>query len=234
MIVYILAIPVFSFLIPIYAFWHFDDFSWGNTRIVVGDKGQKKAVGPEEGKFDPDSIPTKCWSEHEQEMLEEWQESQSNCSKNSRESDYSCEKEQHTHCSSHLTASASSSMHSHLEGDITESIYSHGNTATNPPYSMQMDRGGLSVHDYYSTAPEPSYFQGPNFSRAPSTHSFFAMPNDEVISQEIERILDNHDLRRLTKKQVRDTLSDIFGMDMTCKKEYINRCIDQFLSARFS
>ncbi|KAI9359841.1 chitin synthase [Pilaira anomala] len=87
MIVYILAIPVFSFLIPLYAFWHFDDFSWGNTRIVVGEKGQKKAVGPEEGIFDPESIPTKCWSEHEQELMEEW-EKETNCSKHNTLSDF--------------------------------------------------------------------------------------------------------------------------------------------------
>ncbi|KAI9255104.1 chitin synthase-domain-containing protein, partial [Phascolomyces articulosus] len=70
MIVYILAVPVFSFLVPIYAFWHFDDFSWGNTRIVLGERGQKKAVGPEEGTFDPSTIPTKRWAEHEYE--EQW------------------------------------------------------------------------------------------------------------------------------------------------------------------
>ena len=33
--------PVFSFYIPMYAFWHFDDFSWGNTRVVMGDNGRK-------------------------------------------------------------------------------------------------------------------------------------------------------------------------------------------------
>jgi chitin synthase len=37
MIIYILAVPLFSFWIPVYAFWHFDDFSWGNTRVVVGE-----------------------------------------------------------------------------------------------------------------------------------------------------------------------------------------------------
>jgi chitin synthase len=33
--------PVFGFYIPLYAFWHFDDFSWGNTRVVVGEGGKK-------------------------------------------------------------------------------------------------------------------------------------------------------------------------------------------------
>jgi chitin synthase len=37
MLIYILAIPLFSFWIPVYSFWHMDDFSWGNTRVVVGE-----------------------------------------------------------------------------------------------------------------------------------------------------------------------------------------------------
>ncbi|KAI8147757.1 chitin synthase-domain-containing protein [Fennellomyces sp. T-0311] len=71
MIIYILAIPLFSFFVPIYSFWHFDDFSWGNTRVVIDqNNGQKKAVAVDEGHFDPKSIPMKKWSEHEQEMWE--------------------------------------------------------------------------------------------------------------------------------------------------------------------
>jgi hypothetical protein len=27
-------VPVFYFLLPIYSFWHMDDFSWGQTRQV--------------------------------------------------------------------------------------------------------------------------------------------------------------------------------------------------------
>ncbi|ORZ10887.1 chitin synthase-domain-containing protein [Absidia repens] len=70
MIVYILAIPLFSFFIPIYSFWHFDDFSWGNTRVVVGEGGHKKAMPADEGRFDPKSIPLKKWKDHENEIWE--------------------------------------------------------------------------------------------------------------------------------------------------------------------
>ncbi|KAG1235193.1 hypothetical protein G6F35_001003 [Rhizopus arrhizus] len=70
MVVYILAIPIFSFFIPVYAFWHFDDFSWGNTRVVLGDDGQKKLLPADEGKFDPKCIPLKKWSDHENELWE--------------------------------------------------------------------------------------------------------------------------------------------------------------------
>ncbi|KAI7894151.1 chitin synthase-domain-containing protein [Mucor mucedo] len=71
MIVSIFAIPVFSFYIPIYSYWHFDDFSWGNTRVVVGETGKKVAVAADEGNFDPKSIPTMKWSEYEQALLSE-------------------------------------------------------------------------------------------------------------------------------------------------------------------
>jgi chitin synthase len=32
MLVYLLALPVWNFILPVYSFWHFDDFSWGETR----------------------------------------------------------------------------------------------------------------------------------------------------------------------------------------------------------
>lgn len=44
MVFYILAIPIFSFLLPIYSFWRMDDFSWGATRVVLGEAGKKIVV----------------------------------------------------------------------------------------------------------------------------------------------------------------------------------------------
>ena len=44
MLFYILAIPAFSFLLPLYSFWKMDDFSWGSTRIVLGDSGKKIVI----------------------------------------------------------------------------------------------------------------------------------------------------------------------------------------------
>ncbi|KAL9027685.1 MAG: hypothetical protein Q9196_003831 [Gyalolechia fulgens] len=67
MIIYILAMPVFSLALPLYSFWHMDDFSWGNTRVVTGEKG-KQVVISDEGKFDPSSIPRKKWEEYQAEL----------------------------------------------------------------------------------------------------------------------------------------------------------------------
>ncbi|KAI8808702.1 family 2 glycosyltransferase [Cladochytrium replicatum] len=33
-VIYLLATPIFSFYLPLYSFWHMDDFSWGSTRVV--------------------------------------------------------------------------------------------------------------------------------------------------------------------------------------------------------
>ncbi|KAJ2145511.1 hypothetical protein IW136_000960 [Coemansia sp. RSA 678] len=71
MIVYILAIPVFSFIIPIYSFWHFDDFSWGNTRVVVGESGRKHVYTVDNEKFDTSTIPMRKWSDYEMDLVEE-------------------------------------------------------------------------------------------------------------------------------------------------------------------
>ena len=46
-----------------------DDFSWGNTRIVTGESGQKIVIS-DEAKFDPASIPKKRWEEYQAEMWE--------------------------------------------------------------------------------------------------------------------------------------------------------------------
>lgn len=64
MIIYILAYPVYSFILPIYSFWKQDDFSWGNTRVVIGEKGAKKVVATTEEPFDPRSIPLQRWDDY--------------------------------------------------------------------------------------------------------------------------------------------------------------------------
>lgn len=35
MLVYLMSLPVWNFVLPLYAFWHFDDFTWGTTRQVA-------------------------------------------------------------------------------------------------------------------------------------------------------------------------------------------------------
>ncbi|KFH67672.1 hypothetical protein MVEG_06404 [Podila verticillata NRRL 6337] len=72
MIIYIIAMPFFSVFIPLYSFWHFDDFSWGNTRQVVDADGRKIVTVAEAAtRFDPNSVPLKSVEAFEAERNQE-------------------------------------------------------------------------------------------------------------------------------------------------------------------
>ncbi|KAF8509357.1 chitin synthase [Hysterangium stoloniferum] len=70
MVIYILAYPIYSFFLPVYSFWSMDDFSWGNTRLVIGEGNNKKVIMADDEKFDDSMIPLKKFSEYEAETWE--------------------------------------------------------------------------------------------------------------------------------------------------------------------
>ncbi|KAI0700915.1 glycosyltransferase family 2 protein [Cytidiella melzeri] len=68
MLIYLLALPVWNLVLPVYAFWHFDDFSWGETRKVEGEsKGEGHGDGgPVRGGI---TIPLRRWEDWERSRL---------------------------------------------------------------------------------------------------------------------------------------------------------------------
>ncbi|TFY79718.1 hypothetical protein EWM64_g4293 [Hericium alpestre] len=68
MLVYLLALPIWNFVLPVYAFWHFDDFSWGETRKV---EGEAKGEGHGEGKavWAGPQVPLRRWEDWERSRL---------------------------------------------------------------------------------------------------------------------------------------------------------------------
>ncbi|ORX62459.1 hypothetical protein DM01DRAFT_1365549 [Hesseltinella vesiculosa] len=56
MLVYLLSLPIWNFVLPAYAYWHFDDFSWGQTRRVQGADEKGEDHGRREGEFDSTGI----------------------------------------------------------------------------------------------------------------------------------------------------------------------------------
>lgn len=66
-LIYLLALPVWNFVLPVYAYWHMDDFSWGETRKVDGPV--KDDHGKTEGIFDASHIFMKRWHEFEMERI---------------------------------------------------------------------------------------------------------------------------------------------------------------------
>jgi chitin synthase len=68
MLVYLISLPIWNFVLPTYAYWHFDDFSWGDTRKVEGAESDKKGGHADrDGEFDSSVITMKKWSEYEKE-----------------------------------------------------------------------------------------------------------------------------------------------------------------------
>ncbi|KAF2088355.1 glycosyltransferase family 2 protein [Saccharata proteae CBS 121410] len=66
MLIYLLSLPIWNFVLPTYAFWKFDDFSWGDTRKTAGEKTKKAGI-EYEGEFDSTKITMKRWGEFESE-----------------------------------------------------------------------------------------------------------------------------------------------------------------------
>ncbi|KAH8119464.1 glycosyltransferase family 2 protein [Phellopilus nigrolimitatus] len=68
MMIYLIALPIWNFVLPVYSFWHFDDFSWGETRKV---EGEAKGAGHGEGGgiFDGSSVPLRRWEDWERSRL---------------------------------------------------------------------------------------------------------------------------------------------------------------------
>ncbi|KAJ3108292.1 hypothetical protein HDU96_007562 [Phlyctochytrium bullatum] len=67
MLVYLLALPVWNFVLPVYAFWHFDDFSWGQTRMVQGETKDSGHGGNDGKKLDAKAVPERLWADWERE-----------------------------------------------------------------------------------------------------------------------------------------------------------------------
>ncbi|KAG0238319.1 Chitin synthase, class 3 [Actinomortierella wolfii] len=66
MFVYLASLFIWNFVLPAYAYWHFDDFSWGQTRMVAGETAGTDH-GAKEGQFDSSHITMKRWGEWERE-----------------------------------------------------------------------------------------------------------------------------------------------------------------------
>ncbi|KAK2467791.1 hypothetical protein APHAL10511_000086 [Amanita phalloides] len=68
MLIYLLALPIWNLVLPVYAFWHFDDFSWGETRKVEGEaKGEGHGDGG--GAYQGAAIPMRRWEDWERSRL---------------------------------------------------------------------------------------------------------------------------------------------------------------------
>ncbi|KAF1912818.1 chitin synthase-domain-containing protein [Ampelomyces quisqualis] len=199
MIIYILATPIFAFGLPLYSFWHMDDFSWGNTRVVTGEKGQKIVVS-DEGKFDPTSIPKKRWEEYQAEM---W--------------------EQHTMRDDRSEISGYTyATRKPFGGSVAGSEYG-GMPPSRPMSHLDFPRHTSQSRISLAQSGYGGFENGIEMSQAAN------LPADEVIHQEIRDILSTSDLMTVTKKSVKTELELRFQCDLTLKKQFIGQSVEALL-----
>jgi chitin synthase len=202
MVIYILAMPVISFYIPCYSFWHFDDFSWGNTRVVVDD-GKKTVYVADTEPFDPKSIQMKRWRDYEDA---EWDnESMSSAS------------------------TFQSKSYTPTEASRPRSDYSMG-AAYLRQSQVQSKKNHLSMVSFGEAAANPGLLDAQSNSSVPGPFGGNGVVTDELLYSEIQQSLIGADLMTLTKKQIRDNLSVKLGVDLRLKKEVMNRMIDEILA----
>ncbi|KAK5135643.1 hypothetical protein LTR08_004944 [Meristemomyces frigidus] len=208
MFIYIMATPVFSCALPLYSFWYMDDFSWGNTRLVTGEKG-KQIIVSEEGKFDPDSIPKKKWEQYQAELWEA--------------------QTQRDDAQSVMSGSYATKSY---RGAGSEYGYNHppsrpmsqlGVPGANPfamasrTSLLASDNGTASQRNYASSEMEMADLQ---------------LPSDDALLAEIREILKSADLMTVTKKSIRAELERRFGVPMDARKQYIGSAAEAILSGQ--
>jgi len=221
MILYIIAIPVFSFALPLYSFWHMDDFSWGNTRVVTGEKG-KKIVITDEGKFDPASIPHKKWEEYQAELWE---------AQTSLHDDARSEVSGYSYGTKYQPAVSEynyppSRPMSQVGGNFPYSDAKNAN--------MYSSRMSLATSDVLAlnTTNRASQFGGSYFGGELEMANLAGLPSDDTILAEIREILRTGDLMNITKKSIKVELEKRFGVSLDSKRAYINSATEALLSGQ--
>ncbi|KAF5334215.1 hypothetical protein D9611_014324 [Ephemerocybe angulata] len=143
MVVYIVSYPVYSFFLPVYSFWCMDEFSWGNTRLVVGEGKEKKVIINEDEKFDESMIPLKKFSEYEAEAWETG-------SKHSDDTGYQSQAQ--TRSRSHgPPRSRGESPHNYQQGSQAGDYYRDTNVTYNNNSNPNLRLGGSQLsHSNYS------------------------------------------------------------------------------------
>jgi len=202
MILYILAIPVFSFALPLYSFWHMDDFSWGNTRVVTGEKGRKIVI-TDEGKFDPESIPHKKWEDYQAEL---W--------------DAQTQHDDHSEMSGYSYGT---------KHPLPQSEYAYPPSRPLTQYDManmsyNNSRMSLVPSELPLQDQRQSQFGGSQFFAQPELEmaDLAGLPSDDAILAEIREFLKTADLMTVTKKSIKLELEKRFGVSLDVKRAYIN------------
>ena len=211
MLLYIMALPVFAFGLPLYSFWNMDDFSWGNTRVVTGEKGRKIVI-TDEGKFDPASIPHKKWEEYQAEL---W-EAQTTLDDRSEVSGVS-----------YATKSFHGGAPEYGQMPVRPlsmplSLMPGANFPYDAAPNANPSRLSMAQSEMLSPGNRQSQFGGSQFGQDLEMSNLAGLPGDDAILAEIREILKSADLMSITKKGIKLELERRFGVSLDSRRTYIN------------
>ncbi|KAJ9148885.1 Chitin synthase-like protein [Pleurostoma richardsiae] len=228
MLLYVLAIPVFSCGLPLYAFWNMDDFNWGNTRVVAGEKG-KKIVISDEGKFDPASIPRKRWEDYQAEL---WEAQTMRDDARSEISGFSYATKPNAAVSEYgyyppSRPGSTGPFADHMKGGATPPL---------PGMPHAASRMSLAPSEMMQTGNRASQFGGSQFFGGSQQELEMAnlagTPSDDALLAEIREILRTADLMTVTKKGIKLELERRFGVSLDARRAYINSATEALLSGQ--
>ncbi|KAF4125277.1 chitin synthase [Geosmithia morbida] len=228
MLIYMLAIAVFSLALPLYSFWNMDDFNWGNTRVVEGEKG--KVVVTDEGIFDPSSIPRKKWEEYQAELWEtQTGTGRAGDDARSEMSGFSYGTKAHPYVSEDPFAASrsASTLGFHQQHNNSGYQLPAYDSRNNSRMSLANSEVGLN-NIRMSTFNVNHNASSPFFS--PEDHA--DLPSDDALLAEIREILRTADLMTVTKKGVKQELEGRFGVALDAKRAYINSATEAILSGQ--
>lgn len=253
LIIYILAIPVYSFALPLHAFWNMDKFSWGSTRVAQGEGG-KTVIISDEGRFDPRSIPKQKWDEYAAEKLTRSQDdsrseiSAGTARQSMRTSMFVPTVDQRGRISRMMDQqnffdnpptrsparsplgreSVAGESYGNLPAKLGGDILEMQETSILP--SNRFSRPMSSVLDPRASVLDPrASVLDPRMSYAGTIPG---LPSDDQLLVEIKRMLESADLMSVSKRDVKLHLERAFGVPLDVRREYINQCTEAVLSGR--
>ncbi|KAJ3292979.1 hypothetical protein HDU79_000823 [Rhizoclosmatium sp. JEL0117] len=250
MVISILAMPCFSFYIPLYAYWHFDDFKWGNTRKgAAADTGAGHGSGNDDEELiplDPSAVPLVTWEAHESSMLIKGDPSYKSvdvasamgggfASKSTIQPPQNSYQPQHQIGISPVYGSVS---YAPIQPIDVSAVPRASMVSQNPSLAHQLsvnnvnagpDRwAGQSMSmsmDFRRSASQAGGFQ--QQSAIPEQQwTGSGVPTDEDIVTYVKYIISTTDLSQLSKKKVREACNAYFGQDLSARKNFINETVE--------
>eukprot|EP00833_Pecoramyces_ruminatium_P009065 jgi/Orpsp1_1/1183097/evm.model.c7180000083858.1 len=206
-VIYILAMPIFGMFIPMYSYWHFDDFSWGNTRRILGEKGKVNLVGDEENEELIEDIPTKLWSEYEKEMNDALLEAEKNGSDSNNTFRNSLGQ---TEMMSAYESAYGGGMNPYVAGSVINapsyagsayaaSAYAGGSVVNAPAYYSR--QGSMEINNASSEWLLNNNNNNQESMAGSGERDESFNITDDMIMTEVRRIINNSDLMCITKKK---------------------------------